>query len=76
MNGRAAFAPKPMDFIRALPDSGRVFIRAIAADGTNKDANFVFSGLSDIREKLGRACNWPNVSDEPTTGTIKRLQSQ
>jgi hypothetical protein len=45
-----------MDFIRALPDSGRVFIRAIAADGTNKDANFVFSGLSDIREKLGRAC--------------------
>ena len=25
MNGLAAFAPKPKEFIRALPDSGRVF---------------------------------------------------
>ena len=28
VDGRAAFAPNPEDFIRALPDSGRVFIRA------------------------------------------------
>jgi hypothetical protein len=76
MNGRAAFAPKPEDFIRALPDSGRVFIRTIAADGNNKDANFQLAEVSEIREKIARACNWPNVTDEPTTGTIKRLQSQ
>ena len=31
VNGRAAFAPKPEDFIRALPDNGRVFIRALTA---------------------------------------------
>ena len=29
MNGLAAFAPKPEEFIRALPDSGKVFIRAL-----------------------------------------------
>ena len=36
-NGRAAFATHPVDFIGALPDSGRVFIRAVTADGSNKD---------------------------------------
>jgi hypothetical protein len=76
MNGRAAFAPKTEDFIRALPDKGRVFIRAIAADGNNKDANFQLAGVSEIKEKIARVCNWPNATDEPTTGTIKRLQSQ
>jgi hypothetical protein len=41
MNGLVAFAPKPEEFIRALPDSGRVFIRALTAAGENKDTNFV-----------------------------------
>jgi hypothetical protein len=76
MNGRAAFAPKPEDFIRTLPGTGRIFIRAIAAGGNNKDANFQLAGVSEIREKISRACNWPNVTDEPTTGTVKRFQSQ
>ena len=43
MNGFAAFAPKPEEFIRALPNSGRVFIRALTATGENKDTNFVLS---------------------------------
>ena len=75
-NGRAAFAPHPVELIRALPDGGRVFIRATAADGNSKDANFQLSGLSEIRENVARACNWPSVSDEPTTGTIRPLQSR
>jgi hypothetical protein len=60
MDGRAAFAPNPVEFIRSLPDNGRVFIRAIAADGKNKDANFKLSGVSEVRDKLGRACNVPD----------------
>ena len=76
MNGRAAFAPHPVDFIRALPDSGRIFIRALSAEGNNKDANFQLAGLSEIREKIARACNWSSMSDDPTTGTIKPPQSR
>jgi hypothetical protein len=76
VNGHAAFATKAEDFIRALPDNGRVFIRAIAADGTNKDANFQLAGVSEMKEKIAHACNWANVTDESTTGTIKQLQSQ
>ena len=76
MDGRAAFASKAKDFVRALPSNGRVFIRAIAADGNNKDANFQLAGVSEIKDKIARACNWANGSDEPATGTIRRLQAQ
>src|SRR5262249_46097228 len=74
MNGRAAFAPHPADFIRVLPDSGRVFIRAITPDGINKDANYQLAGVSEIRDKIARACNWTGTSDESTTGTVKPSQ--
>ena len=37
MNGRAPFGTHPVDFIGALPDSGRVFIRSVTADGSFKD---------------------------------------
>jgi hypothetical protein len=66
MDGRAAFAPKPTNFIRSLPDSGRVFIRAIAANGQNKDVNFRLSGVSEVRDKIGHACNWSSGPDEST----------
>ena len=75
MNGRAAFATHPVDFIGALPDSGRVFIRSVTADGS-QGRNFQLSEVAEIRDKMGRACNWPTVSDEPTTGTIKPSQTR
>jgi hypothetical protein len=75
MDGRAAFAPNPMDFIRALPDGGRVFIRAIAADGQHKDANFKLAGVSEVRDKIGRACNWSNGPGE-STGTAGPRQAR
>ena len=54
------------EFIRALPDSGKVFIRALTAAGANKATNFVLSGVSKIREKIGRACGWSSTSDDTT----------
>jgi hypothetical protein len=58
IDGYAAFAPNAEDFIRALPNDGRIFIRAIAADGKNKDANFMLSGVAAIRGNIARACYW------------------
>jgi hypothetical protein len=69
MNGYAAFAPNPVDFIRELPEQGRVFIRAVAADGNNKDANFLISGVSAMRNKIARACSWSDTPDEPVGTT-------
>jgi hypothetical protein len=76
VDGRAAFAPNPVDFMRSLPDSGRVFIRAITADGQNKDVNFKLSGVSELREKIGHACNWSSEPDESTTGTTSPPQGR
>ena len=67
--------PKEGPFLVALPDSGRVFIRALTAAGENIDTNFVLSGVSEIREKIGRACNWPSTPDE-ATGSINPLQKR
>jgi hypothetical protein len=72
IDGRAAFAPNAEDFIRVLPDDGRVFIRAIAADGNNKDANFILSGLSEVRGNIARACNWTAPTD--AVGAIHTLE--
>jgi hypothetical protein len=69
VNGHAAFAPKPEDFIRALPDHGRVFIRALLPGGETKDTNFILSRLSEVRGKIGHACNSPGMADE-STGSI------
>jgi hypothetical protein len=69
VNSHAAFAPKPEDFIHALPDNGRVFIRAVTATGQTKDTNFILSGISDVRERIGHACNSPGMSGE-STGSI------
>ena len=75
MNGRAAFASNPEDFIRALPDNGRVFIRALTAVGVTKDTNFILSGVSEIKEKIARACNWPSVPKD-TRGSINPSQKR
>ena len=56
-----------------FPDSGRVFIRALTATGENKDTNFVLSGVTEIREKIGRVCHWPSMQDEPT-GSIHPIE--
>lgn len=63
-NSFAAFAPKAEEFIRALPDTGRVFIRALKPDNGNKDTNFVLSGVSEVRDKIAQACNWANSADD------------
>jgi hypothetical protein len=74
-NSFAAFAPKPEEFIRALPESGRVFIRALTPSGENKDTNFVLLGVSEIRRKIARACNW-SISTDDATGSINPSQNR
>jgi hypothetical protein len=75
MDSHAAFAPNPVDFIRSLPENGRVFIRAIAADRKNKDANFRLADVSNVRDKIARACDWAHVPDE-STGTTGAPQAR
>jgi hypothetical protein len=68
--GRAAFAPNAVEFIRVLSDDGKLFIRATRFDGKTKDGNFNLGAVSEIRNKIARACDWPDVSGEEPVGSV------
>jgi hypothetical protein len=74
-NSFAAFVPRAEEFIRALPEAGRVYIRALTPASGNKDTNFILSGVSEVREKIARACNW-SVPTDDATGSINPTQKR
>jgi hypothetical protein len=61
-DGQAAFAPAAVQFIRALPDSGKLFVRATALDGTRVDGVFILGKVSEIRDKIAADCHWPSAT--------------
>lgn len=64
-DGRAVFAPSAIQFIRSLPDNGKLFVRAFGYGGRTADGEFKLGNVSEVREKIAQACNWPG---EPTRG--------
>jgi len=58
-DGQAVFAPSAIQFIRALPDKGKLFIRAFGYEGKNADGEFKLGNVSEVRQKIALACNWP-----------------
>jgi hypothetical protein len=44
-----------VEFIRALPNAGKLFIRAARFDGKTKDGNFNLGAISEVRNKIARA---------------------
>jgi hypothetical protein len=68
IDGRAAFAPNAVEFIRMLPDNARLFIKTSRPDGKTKEANYDLGHVSDIRNKIAGACDWDNMpSDNPVS---------
>jgi hypothetical protein len=64
MNGRAAFAPDAIAFIQSLPDSGRLSIKATrSTDGKAKEGKFDLGAVSEVRNKIAKACNWTDVEE-------------
>ena len=64
------FAPSAVEFIRALPNAGKLFIRAARSDGKTKDGTFNLGAISEIRNKIARACDWPDASGEEPVGSV------
>lgn len=56
--GRGAFAPSAVDFIRALPDNGKLFLRVFSANGSASDGEFRLGKVSEVRERIADACHW------------------
>jgi hypothetical protein len=64
--GQAVFAPSAIQFIRALPDNGKLFVRAFGYGGKNADGEFMLGNVFQVRQKIALACNWP---EERTKGS-------
>lgn len=46
-------------FIRALPDNGKLFVRAYGLGGNTADGEFKLGNVSEVRQKIAVACQWP-----------------
>ena len=71
-NGRGAFAPDAIAFINALPDNAQLVIRTTRSDGKTKEGIFQIGAVSGIKDKIGRACNWPDPEPIGSTGHSER----
>jgi type VI secretion system VasI family protein len=71
MNGRAAFAPDAVAFIQSLPDNAKLSIKTTRSpDGKVKEGNFNLSAVSEVRDKISKACGWANGSVDEPVGSI------
>jgi hypothetical protein len=57
--GTAVFSGDVIQFLRSLPERGRISISVYDWQGPAHDATFQFSGLEDVRRKIAEACKWP-----------------
>jgi hypothetical protein len=72
MNGRAAFAPDAVAFIQSLPDNGKLSIKTTrSTDGKVKEGSFNLGAVSDVRNKIAKACDWANGSVDEPVGSIE-----
>jgi len=72
MNGRAAFAPDAVAFIRSLPDNAKLSIKTTrSTDGRVKEGTFNLGAVSEVREKIAKACDWADDPAEDRGGSIK-----
>jgi hypothetical protein len=71
MNGRAAFAPDAVAFIESLPDNGNLSIKTTrSTDGKVKEGRFKLDAVSEVRNKIAKACDWDNVPVDQPTGSV------
>jgi len=77
MNGRAAFAPDAIAFIQSLPDNGKLLIKATpSTDGKVKEGNFNLGAVSEVRNKIAKACDWADGSVDEPAGSIDQQEKR
>jgi hypothetical protein len=72
-NNRSLFIPGAQEFMRLLPDGGKLFFRAKLNSGTQSDATFDLADVSAARDRIADTCHWttPKTSRPPPPKPIK-----
>jgi len=77
MNGRAAFAPDAIAFIQSLPDNAELSIKTTRSnDGKVKEGKFNLGAVSEVRNKIAKACDWDNTPEDEPVGSINRQEKR
>jgi hypothetical protein len=77
LNGRAAFAPDAIAFIQSLPDNAKLSIKATrGTDGKVKEGNFNLGAVSEVRNKIAKACDWANGPLDEPVGSIDHQEKR
>ena len=77
MNGRAAFASDAIAFIQSLPDNGKLSIKATrSSDGKVQEGSFNLGEVSEVRDKIAKACDWADGSVDEPTGSIEHQEGR
>jgi hypothetical protein len=77
MGGRAAFAPDAVAFIQSWPDNGKLSIRTRRSnDGKIKEASFNLGAVSELRNKVAKACDWGSGSVDDPVGSIDQQEKR
>jgi hypothetical protein len=63
-DGRTAiFKDDVVQFLRSLPDGGRIMVSVSDSQGIAHEASFQLTGLNAIRQKIAAACKWTPAAD-------------
>jgi hypothetical protein len=77
VNGRAAFAPNAIAFIQSLPDNGSLSLKATrSSDSKVKEGHFNLGAVSEVRNKIAKACDWNNVAVDEPVGSIDHQEGR
>ncbi len=57
-DAKALFAPNAIEFIKLLPDNGKLFLRATGFQGRTQDGTFDLLNVSSARERVAETCKW------------------
>jgi hypothetical protein len=77
MNGRAAFAPDAIAFIQSLPENGKLSIKTTRSnDGKVKEGSFNLGVVSEVRDKIAKACDWDEGSVDEPVGSIDHQEKR
>jgi hypothetical protein len=64
--GRAAvFRGDAIQFLRSLPDGGRITVSVFDWQGPAHEATFDLGGLDGVRQRIGAACKQVRATDQP-----------
>jgi hypothetical protein len=63
-DGRTAiFRGDAVQFLRSLPEGGRITVSVSDRQGAAHEASFQLAGLNAIRQKIATACKWTPAAD-------------